>query len=118
MENIIDYKKVGARIHDARKKCGYTQEQLAELTDMSATHVSHIETGSTKIGLPALVRVSNTLTVTIDSLLQDSSDLRFDAYMDALSQILKNCNDKKSQAIINIATTIRDLDNDDISIEQ
>ena len=110
MENIIDYCKVGGRIRNAREKKGLTQEQLAERTELSASHVSHIETGSSKLGLPALVRISNTLNVTVDSLLQDNSSVRFNVYLDAISNILKECNEEKSKAIVDIATTIKDLD--------
>ena len=114
MENIIDYTKIGERVRDARLKKGLSQEKLAELTDMSSSHISHIENASSKIGLPAIVRVANALDVTVDSILQDNSEVSFNAYMDALSVIIRDSDDKTCSAIVDIAKRIYDLDRDAI----
>lgn len=44
-----DYKLIGKRIKIARIRAGYTQEHLAELVDLSPTHLSNVETGSTRV---------------------------------------------------------------------
>lgn len=109
MENIIDYEKIGSRIREARIKKALTQEQLAELTELSTSHISHIESGSTKIGLPALVRVSNVLTVSVDFLLQDNSEVRFNAYAEYLMKIIDNSNSKEQKALTDVATIIHGI---------
>ena len=53
----IDYAAIGRRIRSARKKAKLTQEQLAEKIDVTPQHVSAIETGKTKLSLPALIRI-------------------------------------------------------------
>ncbi|MBQ2464755.1 MAG: helix-turn-helix transcriptional regulator, partial [Treponema sp.] len=45
----MDYIKIGQRIRDFRKEKKMSQEQLAEQIGISPTHMSHIETGSTKL---------------------------------------------------------------------
>lgn len=47
----MDYYKIGQRIRKIRKAHGLSQEDLAERVDISTTHMSHIETGSTKLSL-------------------------------------------------------------------
>ena len=42
----IDYKALGAKIKEYRKKENITQEQLAEMADISLSHMSNIETAS------------------------------------------------------------------------
>ena len=50
----IDYKALGAKIKEYRKKENITQEQLAEMADISLSHMSNIETASASVSLPAL----------------------------------------------------------------
>ena len=67
----MDYKLMGQRIREHRKKKGLTQEQLAELIDISPSFMGHIERGSRCASLPTLVRLCWALGVTADELLQD-----------------------------------------------
>lgn len=46
-----------------------SQEELAEKIGISTTHMSHIETGSTKLSLPVLVELAENLKVKTDYLL-------------------------------------------------
>ena len=45
----MDYYKIGQKIRKYRKAHGFSQEQLAEQIGISVTHMSHIETGNTKL---------------------------------------------------------------------
>ena len=45
----IDYKALGAKIKEYRKKENITQEQLAEMADISLSHMSNIETASASV---------------------------------------------------------------------
>ena len=47
----MDYYAIGQRIRKFRKACGLSQEELAEKVGISTTHMSHIETGNTKLSL-------------------------------------------------------------------
>ena len=68
----LNYNELGYRIRKKRLQQKMTQETLAELTDLSIPHVSHIETGKTKVSLESLVKIANTLHTTVDELLFDS----------------------------------------------
>lgn len=72
MNTELNYKLVGQRIRTTRKKRRMTQEQLAELSEISPQHCSGIETGAAKVSLPALVKIANALDVSMDELLLDS----------------------------------------------
>lgn len=66
----LDYKTIGKRIRNARLRTGMNQEQLAEKTELSIPHISHIEHGKTKLSLAAIVRICNALETTTDTLLK------------------------------------------------
>lgn len=65
------YFEIGQRIRRYRKACGLSQEALGEAAGISTTHMSHIETGNTKLSLPVLVRIADRLSVSVDALLSD-----------------------------------------------
>ena len=47
----MDYYAIGQRIRKFRKAQNLSQEALAEQANISTTHMSHIETGNTKLSL-------------------------------------------------------------------
>ncbi len=69
MDFDLDYAAIGGRIRIERKKLGMSQATLAEKVDISTTHMSHIETGSTKLSLATFVRPTESLNVLADTLL-------------------------------------------------
>ena len=68
----LDYKAIGKRIKIARIKADLTQERLAERINISPTHLSNIETGTTRVSLSTMISIANALSVTSDDLLCDS----------------------------------------------
>ena len=67
----MDQVAIGARIKAAREQVHLTQEQLAEIIDISPTHMSVIERGVKTPKLDTFVRIANALGVSTDALLQD-----------------------------------------------
>lgn len=59
----LDYKAIGKRIKIARIRADLTQEKLAERVNLSTSHMSNIETGTTKVSLSAIVDIANALSV-------------------------------------------------------
>lgn len=69
----MKYFDIGQRIRRYRKACGLSQEALAQKVGISVTHMSHIETGNTKLSLPVLAKIAEELSVGTDALLSDAS---------------------------------------------
>ena len=67
----MDQKAIGKRIKSAREKKGLTQEQLAEQVNLSPMHISVIERGNKLPRLETLIKITNVLDVSADTLLQD-----------------------------------------------
>lgn len=89
----LDYKAIGKRIKIARIKVDLTQEKLAEMIELSPTHLSNIETGTTRVSLSTIVSLANALSVSVDDLLCDSvikSKVQFEK---DIKDILQDCDD-------------------------
>ena len=68
----LDYKAIGKRIKIARIKANLTQEKLSEMVVVSPTHLSNIETGTTRVSLNTIINIANALHITSDDLLCDN----------------------------------------------
>lgn len=101
----VDYKKIGKRIKAARKKLALTQEKLAEKADLNASHLSHIETGQTKLSLPTLVMIANALNISVDELLCGSLKQFNHVYYNQIAEELADCDEDELQAILEIVHT-------------
>lgn len=87
----MDYYAIGQRIRKFRKAHDWSQEELAEKVEISTTHMSHIETGSTKLSLPVLVSLANVLDVRTDDLLFDRTQDSHNAAVREITEILSQC---------------------------
>jgi len=60
--------QIGLRIKELRQLKGYTQAELAELTDLSTNYVGYIERGERTVSLQTLERLTHILGVEIGTL--------------------------------------------------
>lgn len=65
----MDLARVGTRIKNCRQAMNLTQEQLAELIDVSPHYIYEIERGSKTMSLYTLYDLSTSLNVSTDYLL-------------------------------------------------
>lgn len=73
---MSDYKKdMGARLSAHRKNMQMTQEEVAEMLDISLKHYSELERGVTGISVDGLVSISDKLGINIDYLLKGSEKI-------------------------------------------
>ena len=102
----MDYKRLGERIREERRKLGLTQAQLAEAVDISDTYMGSIERGERSLTLDTLVRLVNRLGVTVDYLLADSVTDSDANIMEQFKQIIDNQPMDRKQMAINVLRTI------------
>ncbi len=88
---MLNYEEIGTRIRNFRKQKNLSQEQLAEQIWISTTHMSHIETGSTKLCLPVLVDIANVLEVGVDEILETPASKQKTAAIKSVEELLKTC---------------------------
>lgn len=90
MKNL-NYYDIGQRIRRFRRSYNLSQEQLAEKIGISTTHMSHIETGNTKLSLPVLVAIAKVLNVQIDALVYDTPQVNKTFLEAEITSILDSC---------------------------
>ena len=60
--------KIGKNIQNIRKSNGYTQERLAEETEVSARYISDVEQDKAKPSYEVLIRICNIFNVGLDQI--------------------------------------------------
>lgn len=65
----MNYNEIGRRIREKRLFLGYTQEQLAELSNIEPSYLSNLENGNRKMSIEVLVRIAKALESSVDYLL-------------------------------------------------
>ena len=103
----MDYYKIGQRIRKFRKAYRLSQEQLAEKVGISTTHMSHIETGNTKLSLPLFVKLANVLSIQTDELLHDTPQKNKTAIKGELEEILDSCSMQDIQIIEDVVQAVK-----------
>ena len=101
------YYEIGQRIRHYRKACGLSQEALAEEVGISVTHMSHIETGNTKLSLPVLVKIAESLAVQTDALLYDTPRFNKSLATERVQKILDSCTTEQLYVLIETLESLK-----------
>ena len=97
IEANIDYKLIGERIKEARRKAGLSQEKLAEMIDVTTVYVSKIERGG-QINLKRLSPIEKIL---------NGTTMENENYLNKeFQELLDKCSKDKQRLIYNIAKIV------------
>ncbi|MBQ3355517.1 MAG: helix-turn-helix transcriptional regulator [Oscillospiraceae bacterium] len=102
----MDYYVIGQRIRARRKALGLSQEQLAERINISLTHMSHIETGNTKLSLPVLVALADALRTGTDALIYGQEAPG--GTQAKLSALLRDCSEANAALLLKILQSVKE----------
>lgn len=103
----MDYYLIGQKIRKYRKAQSLSQEALAEKIGISTTHMSHIETGNTKLSLSVLVQLATVLNVSTDDILFDRPSASENVLTDMLVNMLEGCDAQKLSIIIDVVQSLQ-----------
>jgi XRE family transcriptional regulator, regulator of sulfur utilization len=69
---IPKYRKIlGENIRTHRRTAGWSQEKLAEKSDLHHNYIGDIERGEENVSVDALMRIATALKVTLSALVRD-----------------------------------------------
>lgn len=68
--------KFGEYLREYRKKNNFTQQELADIVEVTMNYLGRLERGERKPGIDVLLRISDKLNVSIDELLKAESEYR------------------------------------------
>lgn len=104
---MVDYKRLGENIAQTRRAQNLSQERLAELADITATNLSHIERGKIKTSIETLVAIANALGVTPNDLLCDSLDYATQESKNRIAAQLEGCSMQELRLLGDIAAAVK-----------
>lgn len=107
-KDFNDYKPaMGQRLRKRRLEKSLTQENMAELLDISVKHYSEIERGITGISVERLIELSDLLDLNIDYLLKGNNNS--DALSPFLSNLYTQCPSEKLPHLMNLLQNLSKL---------
>ena len=98
----IDYKAIGKRIKLIRIRRDIKQDTLAEMAELSPSHMSNIETGKTKLSLPMIIALANALKVSVDELLCDNVLHSKAIFAGEAAAVLGDCSDYEIRILVDM----------------
>ena len=96
----MDYEKLGDNIRNYREQQGFTQEKLAELSNISEKHLSKIERGKINIKIDTLVNIADALGTSVDKLLLDASSYVEPDYISQITYHLSKLSRKDQERLL------------------
>ena len=93
---------LGANILKLRKQKGYTREELAEKSNLSANYIYGLETGTYLPGCLALIDLSNALDTTSTQLLDKFINNKRNTFLEKISQNIDKLSDRDLSLILNV----------------
>ena len=95
------YKDIGDRISLLRHDRNMTQEQFAELLDVTVKHVCAVECGRSSFSIPKLVHVCDVLDCSLDYLIRGKNIADSSVYLpDSIIEILKKDDQREAGLLL------------------
>lgn len=102
MEDILNYKTIGKNVRSARRSKDITQEQLANMLDITPTYISAIENGNSKPSLSTISMIASKLDTTIDRLLGNNQPSYIEKYDIEAKEILADCTEDERKFLLSL----------------
>lgn len=102
-----NFNVIGNNIRNLRIKHNYSQDELAELLDVSTNHIYRIEAGTSNMSLRVLLRAREVFAVKANALLEKSNEINdISMLVEEITSILEQCNEIETKIIMQ---TVYDL---------
>lgn len=105
----INYALIGKRVREARKQQHISQAELAELTELSVSYISHIETAYKHASLSSLLQIANALGITMDELLNGNQLYNPTEYQTDIDLIMSDCSGIEKRFIYELISAAKTM---------
>jgi len=95
-------------IRNERKNKRITQEELAEMLEVSPTHVKHIESGHRKPSIEILFALSKILNISLDEVVFPKKETPHDATRGKIERLLDVSDESSLQFILSVLEALRE----------
>lgn len=97
---------LGATIRTARMEQNLSQEELAELVNITPTHLKHLESEHRKPSIEVLFKLVETLHISLDHLLLDKDETDMSQTYIKIKCMLEKCTDKELAIIFDVIQSL------------
>lgn len=105
---VSDYKPgMGKRIRACREQSNLTQENMAEILNVSVKHYSEVERGLTGLAVEKLLFLSSLFNVSLDYLLKGDGEPTSIPFV--LTEAYRSCPEEKKEYFIGLAKNLNYL---------
>lgn len=101
-------------IRNERKNKRITQEELAEMLEVSPTHVKHIESGHRKPSVEILFALAKVLNISLDEVVFPKKDTPRDATRGKIERLLDVSDEASLQFILSVLEALREKEQADV----
>ena len=102
----INYEQIGSKIRNYRELKGLSQEELADILDVSWRFVNYLEHGERKVNVGVLVALANALSITPNDLLADYLTTSEETQ---ISDIFSSCNSTEKAILMDMLKHMKSL---------
>ena len=118
----IEYTVIGRHIRAARKQKHLTQEDVADMIDMSPAHFGKVERGERPVNLQRLSQISHVLDIPLEKLVvgasvaDDGCAVRFEAdgddtdFLESIESISKGCSPQALRLMLRLCAAVAEED--------
>lgn len=100
-------KDLGTRIRQARKQKKLSQAELADIIQISPSHMSDIENGKKTLKIDLFMKITEALQVSADWLLRTNIPEVNSIYEHEISDLLKDCTTEEKEAYLDILKKLK-----------
>ena len=118
----IEYTVIGRHIRAARKRKHLTQEDVADMIDMSPAHFGKVERGERPVNLQRLSQIGHVLDIPLEKLVEgasvsdDGCAVRFEAdgddtdFLESIESISKGCSPQALRLMLRLCAAVAEED--------
>lgn len=101
-------------IRNERKNKRITQEELAEMLEVSPTHVKHIESGHRKPSIEILFELAKILNISLDEVVFPKKETPHDATRGKIERLLDVSDEAPLRFILSVLEALREKELADV----
>ena len=113
-KDLLNLKEIGLRVRLQREKLNLSREKFSEIVNLSPFYIGQIERGDRNMSLETLVKVSKTLNLSTDYILQGKTLYMENIY--ALEAIEDNYKEEIDQEIKDLLYLLSGLSKDKVEL--
>lgn len=105
---ILDYVAVGKKIKNIRMQRKYSQQNLADMTNLSMKYISEIELGKKEGRLDIYYRIATALNVSLDEFVMDSVPANTIIFENNFNAVYKSFGKTRKNMLLNFMYYLND----------